>query len=439
MASEATPLAPVHLEALQMGQDATTPWGFSPMWFLVLALAVPALAWLAFAWKRALDEDPHRLRRRGRRELTRLLGQMGKLGTSPAAVHLHAWMRAAARTWNVALSTPTPAQITAAVQTHSADTAQHAQWQQLWKTTERGLFAPEGGPPGDWLQTASSAAASVTIPKRERWFPNRRRHWLPMLGLLLALTFGGMAQDSTAQDASATLASDVALPDAEDLAPTRQQAEQALEVNWNDWAAHYNMAAAYMQHQRWNASVAHGTIAFLQHPGSSDSQDNLRFALTQTQSPDPTLHRLLSGFWYERLATFMSPAQWQRLALFGSLLLAAGLTLAVTHMYLPQRRPAIFAMRGVIAAGALVMLVSVHGYSTYGRLADPRAAILVQSLEIGPEPSDLTPREKSSPAMAGTIVQARREFLTWQQVKVRKDLTGWVRRDALMPFYAEAM
>jgi hypothetical protein len=108
-------------------------------------------------------------------------------------------------------------------------------------------------------------------------------------------------------------------------------------------------------------------------------------------------------------------------------------------MYLPQRRPAIFAMRGVIAAGALVMLVSIHGYSTYGRLADPRAAILVQSLEIGPEPSDLTPREKSSPALAGTIVQARREFLTWQQVKVRKDLTGWVRRDALMPFYAGAM
>jgi hypothetical protein len=38
--------------------------------------------------------------------------------------------------------------------------------------------------------------------------------------------------------------------------------------------------------------------------------------------------------------------------------------------------------------------------------------------------------------MAGTIVQARRGFLTWQQVKVREDLTGWVRRDTLMPFYA---
>jgi hypothetical protein len=132
----------------------------------------------------------------------------------------------------------------------------------------------------------------------------------------------------------------------------------------------------------------------------------------------------------------MSPAQWQRLALFASLVLAAGLTLLVLHMYRPLQRPLLFSARGVIAAGALVLLMSAQGWGTYERLADPRAAILVQSLEISPEPSDLTPREKSSPALAGSIVQMRRGFLTWQQVQVREDLTGWVRRDTLMPFYA---
>jgi hypothetical protein len=433
MAADATELAPVHLEPLTMGQDATTPWGFSPLWFLLLALLIPALVWLVCAWKRALDEDPHRLRRRGRRELTRLLAQMGKQGSVPAAAHLHAWMRATARTWNIALSTPTPAQIASALQTHSADAAQHAQWQQLWRSTERGLFAADASPPSEWLQSATTAAAVVSIPKRERWFPNKRRHWLPMLTLLAALLTGVAPRHATAQE---TLAGDVALPDAADLAPIRQQADQALQLNWNDWAAHYNLAAAYMQQQRWNASVAHGTIAFLQNPASRVAQDNLRFAMTQTQRPDPTLHRLLSGYWYERMATWMSPAQWQRLALFASLVLAAGLTLLVLHMYRPLQRPLLFSARGVIAAGALVLLMSAQGWGTYDRLADPRAAILVQSLEISPEPSDLTPREKSSPALAGSIVQMRRGFLTWQQVQVREDLTGWVRRDTLMPFYA---
>jgi hypothetical protein len=121
--------------------------------------------------------------------------------------------------------------------------------------------------------------------------------------------------------------------------------------------------------------------------------------------------------------------------LSASLLLAAGLTLAVLMMYMPRRRPLVFAMRGGIAAGSAVLVLSLHGWSSYGRLADPRAGILVQQLEIVPEPSDLTPRDESSPAAAGTIVQARRGFLSWQQVKVRDDLTGWVRRDALLPFY----
>jgi hypothetical protein len=433
MAVDTPELAPVHLEPLAMGQDATTPWGFSPLWFLLLALLIPLLVWLACAWKRALDEDPHRLRRRGRRELARLLAQMGKQGTAPAAAHLHAWMRATARTWNLALSAPTPAQVSRALETHSADPAQQAQWHQLWRSTERGLFAAEGAPPADWLQSATTAANSVSIPKRERWFPNKLRHWLPMLTLLLAMLAGNPVRDAMAQ---ATLATDVALPDAADLSPVRQDADKALQLNWNDWAAHYNIAAAYMQQQRWNASVAHGTIAFLQNPSSRVAQDNLRFAMTQTQRPDPTLHRLLSGYWYERMATWMAPAQWQRLALFASLVLAAGLTLLVLHLYRPLQRPVLFGARGVIAAGALVLLVSAQGWRTYGKLADPRAAILVQSLEISPEPSDLTPREQSSPAMAGSIVQMRRGFLSWQQVQVRDDLRGWVRRDTLMPFYA---
>lgn len=439
MDTTALPVAPVHLEALPLGQSAATPWGFSPAWFLLIALGVPALVWLGCAWKRALDEDPHRLRRRGRRELQRLLKQVGRHGAAPAAAQLHAWMRATARTWGVALSTPTPVQICEAVRRHSADAGEHSRWRELWHSTEHGLFAAEGRPAPDWLHHASSAADAVRIPRRERWLPNRRRHWLPMLGLLAALALGGTPQDSAAQTtAQATLGGEVTLPEAADLGPAREQAGQALKLGWNDWAAHHNIAAADLQKQQWNAAVAHGTIAFLQHPRSAATRDNLRFALAQAQNPEPTLRRLLSGQWYERFATLFSPAQWQRLALAASLLLAAALTLAVLGMYRPQRRPLALALRGSVAAGVLLLVVSLHGWNSYGRLGDPRAGILVLQAEISPEPSDLTPREDSSPAAAGTIVQARRGFLGWQQVQVRDDLTGWVRHDAMLPFYAAA-
>jgi hypothetical protein len=157
--------------------------------------------------------------------------------------------------------------------------------------------------------------------------------------------------------------------------------------------------------------------------------------MTQTQNPNATLHRLLSGYWYERMSTWLSPAGWQRFALLASLLLGAGLTLGVLQLYLAPHRGRRYAMRGVIAGGVLLLLVSLQGWSNYGPLADPQAGILVQQIEISPEPSDLTPREESSPAAAGTVVQGRRVFLSWQQVKVRDDLTGWVRRDAMLPFY----
>jgi hypothetical protein len=427
-------VASVHFEALPLGHAVSTPWDFSPAWFLLLALALPALVWLGCAWKRALDEDPHRLRRRGKRELQRLLQQAGQHGGAPATAQLHAWMRATARTWGVTLAAPTLVQITREVELHAQDATQPSRWRELWSATERGLFAVEANPPGDWLREASSAAAEVRIPKRERWIPNRRHHWLPAI-VLLALPLLGFAPGELAAQEPAT--DQVALPQAADLTEARVLAEQALATNWNDWAAHHNIAAFHIQKQNWNAAAAHATAAFLQRPGSAAGQDNLRFVLTQVQDPDPTLRRLLTGGWNERTTRWGSAAQWQGLALGASLLLAAALTLAVVGLYVPLHRPLIQAWRGGIVAGALVLALSVQAWSSYGRLADPRAGMLVLQAEVLPEPTDLTPREASSPAAAGTVVLTRRSFLSWQQIEAREDLTGWVRRAEVLPFYAE--
>src|SRR6186713_2747914 len=101
-----------HLSALPLGQLSATPWSFHPAWFLLLACGLPALIWLGLAWKRALDADPHRLRRAGLRQIRRLLARVKRTNSSPELVQLHGWCQAAARTWGVRVSTPTRGQVT---------------------------------------------------------------------------------------------------------------------------------------------------------------------------------------------------------------------------------------------------------------------------------------------------------------------------------------
>src|ERR1700739_541300 len=91
------PPLPTHLEPLPLGQLGAVPWGFGPGWFLLIGLGVPTLTWLGLAWERALDEDPHRLRRKALRDLRNQLARMQRGGAVPAQPQLHAWCHAAAR------------------------------------------------------------------------------------------------------------------------------------------------------------------------------------------------------------------------------------------------------------------------------------------------------------------------------------------------------
>src|SRR5882757_5609680 len=110
-----------HLDPLALSQMGVTPWYFHPAWFVLLAVAVPGLSGLGFAWKRALDADPHCLRRTGLRELRRLLVRLRRSGSTPQPAHLHRWCHATARTWDIRVSAPTGVQLTQSLQTLTED------------------------------------------------------------------------------------------------------------------------------------------------------------------------------------------------------------------------------------------------------------------------------------------------------------------------------
>lgn len=453
------------MHPLPVGELAATPWSLSPFWFIALALAVPALLWLGLAWRRALLECPNRIRRAGIKEMQRLLKTVRRTATPPRPAHLHAWLRATARVWDIRTSAPCVSEVSQAAHTISGDAAVSTRWRDLWQTTEHRLYGPNVQPTQEWLRDATTVAATVDMPKRERLFPNRLGHWLPSVAsaMLVVVLIGSQAFADVPWSAPPEPGSPAptsglgvpppptteAAPEAmseeppEELAPeVAEQAEAALQNNWNDWAAHRNLAAYQTQQGELNLAIAHAAAAFIQHPTGSDTRDALLTALGETETVDRNLRRLLSGSWYERLPALLSPAGWQRMALVATLLTAAGFCFMVGSLYssgkqsrLPQVA-VVWAGRGVAALGAIVLVASVVSWNAYGSFAHPEAAILVQNANVSPVPTDLVPNEETSPLTAGTVVVAGRSFLGWRKVAGEREISGWVRGNALMPLYA---
>ena len=430
------------MEPLPLGEIGTTPWAFSPLWFVLLAIAIPAIAWATCAWRRAFAEDPNRIRRAGVREMRRLLAGMRRSRSSPQSRHLHAWLRATARTWGVGVSAPTAAEVSTALHAITGDAAVTSKWRELWRATEQGLFAANAKPPEGWLEKASSAAASVRMPKRERPFPNRLGHWLPSITAMVAV-----AASVVPGAARAELSEGAAVSDSH-LIEAQAAAQAALKSNWNDWAAHHNVAAARIQEADWNVAIAHATASFLQQPASPATRETLHAVLEQTQTADPRLRLMLSGAWYERIPALLSAAGWQRVALASSLLLAIALSTLVLALYVPStsslaikgysiRRVMLCTGRGGVALGVLLFGLAVVGWSGYGAMNRPDAAILLQNVNLSPAPTDLIPVEETSPFPAGTVVLAQRSFLGWQQVTIGENTSGWIRHNAVMPIYGK--
>jgi hypothetical protein len=463
----------VHLAPLALDVGGTTPWDFSPIWFGLLALALPAVLWTVLAWKRALEEDPYRLRRAGSRELRRLLARLQRAGGTPRAVDLHAWFQAAARTWGVRVSTPTSGEVSRSLSAIGGDAATQARWRELWKNAERCLYAAGSTDTAlspSWVQETSAAANQVRIPPRRHWVPRRLRHWLPAVAaglcgcLLIAGPGDGLRAEGSLSDAPGgkSAPGQKAEPEEklgpaseEDVKPALLQdprsaaalgaaqgpATQALRTDWNNWAAHYNIAAQQMVQGNMDYAVAHLTAALLQHPASSAVQDNLRWSLQQAGTMDPTLRRLLYGAWFQRYPALLSPAGWQRLGLFAGLFVGVGLCALVLPIYLNRREHELrLTGRGAVAAGIVLGVLAVMSWNAWGDLHRPNAAMLVEGINLSPAPTDLVKDRETLPMTAGSLTLTQATFLGWKQVQLLGlpggKVTGWIRSPYVMPLYA---
>jgi hypothetical protein len=437
------------MQPLPLGELAATPWSLSPFWFIAVALGVPALLWLGLAWRRALLECPNRIRRAGIAEMRRLLKSLQRSDSAPRPAHLHAWLRATARVWNIRTSAPCVGEVTQAAQALSGDSAVSSRWTELWRTTEHGLYGPNDSPGQDWLLDATTVAETVDMPKRERLFPNRLGHWLPSIAVALFMVVAFASQSIADVPWTSPSVESTAAPSAgpqADAPPepltieVAEQADAALKHNWNDWSAHRNLAVYQTQQGELNLAIAHASAAFIQHPTGSDTRDTLLAALGETEIVDRSLQQMLAGTWYQRAPTVLSPAGWQRLALFAALLTAGGLSVLVFSLYSgrqlqPLRSVVLWTGRGVAALGAILLVAALASWNAYGTFSHPEAAILVQNTNASPVPTDLVPTEETLPLSAGSVVIAGRSFLGWRKVEAEREISGWVRGNVLMPLY----
>jgi hypothetical protein len=450
---------------LSLDSGGATPWDFSPIWFALLSAVLPAVLWTALAWKRALEEDPHRLRRAAVRQLRRLLARLQRGDRAPRQVDLHAWFQAAARTWGVRVSTPTESELSRSLSALDGDAVTQARWRELWKSAERRLYAADSTLSSSWIQESTAVANEVRIPRRKNWLPRRVRHWLPAVaaGVCACVLVAGSCNRLLAAEGDAVPASGAALPAGQQASQSREEdpkpalaqdaksatvlrdaqgpANKALRADWNNWTAHYDIAAQQMVQGNVDYAVAHLTAAFLQRPVSGDVQDNLRWSLQQAGSMDPILRRLLYGAWFQRYPVLLSPVSWQRLGLLASLLAGCGLCALVLAIYAIHReRELRLTGRWAVVVGIALLAVSVMSWNAWGDLHRPNVAMLVEGINLSPAPTDLVKDRETLPMTAGSLTLLDATFLGWKQVELRGlpggRVAGWVRSPYVMPLYA---
>jgi hypothetical protein len=413
----------VHADLATVGLRNAPPAALDPFWVTSIALLLPLLCWLGFAWWQAIKADPDRPRRRGLRSLRRLLQQMRQAPQGPQPQHLLAWQRAVAQAWGVPASAPTVDDLQQTVHAHTADSELSAQWRKLWLQAEQGAFAAQSQLPIGWLTQMSAMAEDICLPRRSTPLPARRTHWFPVLALLL---LGGLF-DTGAFAAEGT----DGLADASAVSLWQQR----IDSEWNDAGAHHNLALSAMLQEEWSLAAAHAATAFLLQP-SAARRDHLRIALGQANAVESALHDAVHGPWYRTFPFHLSAASWQRTGVLLSVLLALTLSALVLGRYLGAAPHWRWTAIGLSGFWSLMLLLSLSAWQGYGELRDLRSALLVRSVNLAPEPTDLVPEDETSPLPAGAIVQTQASFLGWLYVTSSRGPSGWVRTSAVMPLYA---
>ncbi|MGH8021712.1 MAG: BatD family protein [Opitutaceae bacterium] len=410
------------------------PFTFSPAWWLFAAFVPPVIMWLGLAWREVRRADSVRVRQAARREMIKLLGEMGRHTGNPSPKNMERWRECCIAMWSIPKAAPTAAEVRSLIERLHGSTTP-AVWEELWQECEDALFCPGRGLGSPWITRALHAAREAKLRRSAPPFPHRWRYWAPASTAVLALLFAGalFAPRADAADKPEPAPAEAYREGRYDEA--RAAWSSQLARNPRDWVAHNNVALAFAQQDRWPEAAAHWIAAFLLNPRDDAVRANLSLALSRMDGVDPELRRLVRGSRLDQLATFLSPGEWQMTFFLGAAVSAAGLVCMVIALYRGRNKTTRHTGLGLAVAGLIVSVAAMFAETRYGMLARPAAGLVVQPTQLRSIPTDLTEKQQTAPLPPGTVVIAGDSFLGWDQIETGGAATGWVRRETVIPFY----
>ncbi len=388
-------------------------WGWAPSpvipWSVFGLIFISILGtWGRYAWVRVPETDPWRYRREAR---TRMIQALSQPLNPETITEWQKAVRAFVKSETPVLSS---AEVTSLFESAGFESAP---WRALWDEADRALYGPKATLGDDWGQRAMEEANRLTLPNPNRWTLFLPRNLFPLLFLVPMM--------------AAAQVDPVAAYQQGDFETARVSWEKRVNEKPLDWKARANLSLALAQQNRWAEAEGHAAAAFLQHPREESLRWNLMRMADRAKGMDSELGQILQyGQWI-----YFSPAEWQLLLVLGIIASGAVLFVVLRRRYGYSDWLVCWLQSGLLYGGMILILISGLVLWKYGVLGGTGAALIVEETEIRSVPTEVEKGALEKKLPVGKVVRIEGEFLGWRKVKLGNGETGWVRKQALIPFY----
>ncbi len=436
------------------------PLAAGPARALTLApLAALALAWLALALRRAAERDPRRAQREAHTDLERRIRdvELASSSATDCAQALLAWQQSARVALGASARGPGFPRAAAERATGLVATPEQALWAALWAESEALLYAGRELAPG-WAARARSARVALRVPRFNPLHALQPRHLLArgagellvaLIAVLGTTLAAGAARADTETGAAVTAGDEPGVDAAAagdplleayragDFERARAGFEQRAALDPRDWVARANLGLALGQLGRGHEALAHTLAAFLRAPRAEALRWNLRVFAAGAGAVDPALLPFAQGRGAARLARQASPAEWQLAQVAGSAAACLGAGLWLRRRFrAASPQPTARLAAALFAAGSALAGSSAVALASYGALADPAAALIVEAAELRSIPTEADDEALSRRLEAGSLVRVRGSFLGWRRVARENGEQGWLRMEQISPLHS---
>lgn len=418
---------PLPLDPLGGGSIGIPPISPATQATLIGLAAIAVLVfWLRLAAQRSEVTDPLFRRRRARAELETILTALDRQVPSRAELHrlLFAWERITIEFAGLELATPSSIEIAQAIEP-SRRGGIGSSWAPLWRDANGVLYGKHDALPADWVMRARAALSEqnfTPVPFHARFL---RRNLLPFVaGLFLFL----IARTPARADGLAAYQKG-------DFAAAEKEWRHAVATTPLDARAHYNLALAVAQQDRWAESLAQSLAAFCLQPRDASIRWQFSLSLDRAGIDNPAYSGFANGTGRYRIARFFSPGEWGLVRVFSALLAAVFASLLLRAIYRRQVLTARWTTGGLLAVALVIFATAGVSLQAYGPLTDPAIAIVGRHSLLCSVPTEIDTTQKTVPLPAGSLATVDRTFLGWSRIVFANHQTGWIRSDALVQLY----